>query len=415
MIEKGALDGEGSVEALAARLGIGARHLRRLFDTHLGATPSDVARLRRVLFAKQLLDETSLPMVEIALSAGFGSQRRFNACMQEVYGRPPSALRRRPAARPSRRADASDPGKTARVGAALELSLPYRPPFDWSALLAFFARRTIAGVERVSDGTYQRTLRTAGGPGSICVRDEPEKRRLRVAVRLSSSAGLLELRGRLRQLFDLDADGTAIDAVVARAPMLRDAVRARPGMRVPGACDGFETAVRGILGQQIQVEGATTLAGRIAEAFGEQLPAHLRLDASLGTLFPTPARLADAELEPLGVIRTRAEAIRGLARAVASDPGLVEPGEGLEPDLLRWQALPGIGPWTAQLVAMRVLREPDALPASDLGLRKAITPKGAAPRPAAEVEALLEVCRPYRAYAAMRLWSLERASATAVR
>ncbi len=167
LIEKGALDGAGSVEALAARLGIGARHLRRLFDTHLGATPSDVARLRRVLFAKQLLDETALPMVEIALSAGFGSQRRFNACMQEVYGRPPSALRRRPAARPSRRAGASssDPGDTARAGAALELSLPYRPPFDWSALLAFFARRTIAGVERVAEGTYQRTLRTRGRAG----------------------------------------------------------------------------------------------------------------------------------------------------------------------------------------------------------------------------------------------------------
>jgi 3-methyladenine DNA glycosylase/8-oxoguanine DNA glycosylase len=176
---------------------------------------------------------------------------------------------------------------------------------------------------------------------------------------------------------------------------------------VPGAFDGFETAVRVILGQQIQVEGAVTLARRIAERFGEALPTEFGLDASLGTLFPTAAQLVEAELETLGVIRARANAIRGLASAVKLDPGLLEPGAGLEADLVRWQQLPGIGPWTAQLVAMRVMREPDALPASDLGLRKAITPAGGSLRPASEVEALLEVCRPYRAYAAARLWSLD--------
>ncbi len=289
----------------------------------------------------------------------------------------------------------------------LELSLPYRAPYDWQTMLAFFARRAISGVERVAAGTYQRTLRTAAGPGTVAVRDAPGEQGLRVELRLASDAGLGELRTRLSRLFDLDADPSAIDAAVARAEVLRAHVRARPGLRVPGAFDGFETAVRVILGQQIQVEGAVTLARRIAERFGEALPAELGLDASLGTLFPSPSRLIEAELEALGVIRARANAIRGLASAVLLDPGLLEPGEGLESDLLRWQQLPGIGPWTAQLVAMRVLRAPDALPASDLGLRRAITAPGSLPRPASEVEALLEVCRPYRAYAAARLWSLD--------
>lgn len=290
---------------------------------------------------------------------------------------------------------------------ALELSLPYRAPYDWPTLLAFFARRAIAGVERVAADTYQRTLRTPAGGGTLAVRDAPGEQRLRVELRLRSEAGLDALRTRLSRLFDLEADPSAIDAAVGRAEILRAHVRARPGLRVPGAFDGFETAVRVILGQQIQVEGAVTLARRIAERWGEALPAELRLDASLGTLFPAPAQLVEAELEALGVIRARANAIRGLARAVLRDPGLLESGEGLEADLERWQQLPGIGPWTAQLVAMRVLREADALPASDLGLRRAITPPGSPPRPASEVEALLEVCRPYRAYAAARLWSLD--------
>lgn len=430
LIEGGALDGDGNVEDLAAKLGIGARHLRRLFDLHLGATPRDVAILRRVLFAKQLLDETALPILAIAESAGFGSLRRFNATMKAVYGRPPTALRaarpaqkaRRAAAASASRATRSDPGagwsRGRAPGAAsveaerspaqappLVLSLAYRAPFAWDALLAFLARRALPGVEQVENGTYRRTLRTAAGPAGIAVAHEPARERLRVEVRIASPGGLLELRERLRRLFDLDADPRAIDPVVARVAMLRADVRRRPGLRVPGACDGFETAVRAILGQQISVAGATTLAGRIAREFGEALPAPLAPTPGLERLFPTAERLAAAELERLGVIGARAVAIRGLAQAVVRDPGLVEPGAGLDAMLERWQALPGIGPWTAQLVAMRVLREPDALPASDLGLRQAITPEGEAPRQAAEVERLLEPGRPYRAYAAIRLWS----------
>jgi AraC family transcriptional regulator of adaptative response / DNA-3-methyladenine glycosylase II len=355
--------------------------------------------MRRTLFAKQLIDETSLSMTEIALSAGFSSQRRFNYCIREVYGRPPSALRR--SVRKAPRAQQAKPQQD-----SIELGLSYRPPLAWQELLDFFAPRATRGVECVEDGRYFRSIRCAGGVGSIAIGHEEARCRLRVSVCLASSEGLIEISTRLRQLFDLDADAASIDASLARDALLVENVAQRPGLRVPGAFDGFETAVRGILGQQISVQGATTLAGRIAERWGQRLPRKLALHDSLTHSFPTPRRLLRAELEGVGVIPTRAKTIRGLARAVLDDPSLLQPGEGLEADLSRWVALPGIGPWTANYVSMRVLREPDALPAADLGLRKAISTPGEKLRPAREVEAALEGCRPYRAYAAMRLWSM---------
>jgi AraC family transcriptional regulator of adaptative response / DNA-3-methyladenine glycosylase II len=421
LIEAGALDHGGSVDDLAARLGIGSRHLRRLFDQHLGATPRAVAKMRRTLFAKQLIDETRLPMTEIAISSGFSSQRRFNACIREVYGRPPSALRRR-----RKKVTSPSASRVARVGSgtgrevgfetreeksAIELSLPYRPPFAWGAMLDFFRDRAIPGVERVTDERYLRTIRTSRGTGSIAVRHDEQRRRLRVAVRMSTGEGLIDISARLRQLFDLDADADAIDAMLVKRTSLpglqglRANVGRWPGMRVPGAFDGFETAVRGILGQQVSVKGATTIAGRVATRWGSRLPRRLAQCESLVCVFPAPRRLAEAELEEVGIIRTRADTIRGLARAVVEDPTLLQPGEGLLEDIERWVELPGIGPWTAHYVAMRVLREPDALPAADLVLRKAISKPGEKPRAASEVERILENYRPYRAYAAIRLWS----------
>ena len=413
LIEAGALDKGGSVDDLAERLGIGSRHLRRLFDQHLGATPRAVAKMRRTLFAAQLIDETRLPMTEIAISSGFSSQRRFNACIREVYGRPPSALRRRrrrAGSPPAARADMT--GQEARQEkSAIELSLPYRPPFAWRALLDFLRDRAIPGVEIVTEEQYLRTIRTSEGTGSIAVRHDEQRRRLRVAVRMSTTEGLIDISARLRQLFDLDADADAIDSMLARRTSLpglqglRANVGRWPGMRVPGAFDGFETAVRGILGQQISVKGATTIAGRVAMRWGTRLPRRLAQHESLERVFPMARRLAEAELEEVGIIRTRANTIRGLARAVLEDPTLLQPGEGLRQDIERWVTLPGIGSWTAHYVAMRVLREPDALPAADLGLRKAISKPDEKPRPAREVETTLESYRPYRAYAAMRLWS----------
>jgi AraC family transcriptional regulator of adaptative response / DNA-3-methyladenine glycosylase II len=217
---------------------------------------------------------------------------------------------------------------------------------------------------------------------------------------------LIETSTRLRQLFDLDADAEAIDAALAQQSLLRPHVVRRPGLRVPGAYDGFETAVRAILGQQVSVKGATTVAGRIAARWGKRLPRRFRQHDALLFGFPDPKRLVRAELEEVGIIRSRANTIRGLARAVLEDPSLLQPGPGLDADLARWVALPGIGPWTAHYVSMRVLREPDALPAADLGLRKAISASGGELRPASDVEKALEACRPYRAYAAMRLWAM---------
>ncbi len=402
LIEAGGLDGDGSVEKLAAQLGMGERHLRRLFERHLGATPSAVAKLRRTLFAKQLIDETRLPMTEIALSAGFSSQRRFNACIREVYGRAPRELRRR---RREDRVVPSDPESVGQ-GGAIELTLPYRAPLDWSSLLGFFGPRAIPGVEHVEDDRYLRSIRCAAGVGSLAVSHDAGRARLRVEVRVPSTEGLIDVSTRLRQLFDLDADALAIDASLASDPLLRAHVARQPGFRVPGAYDGFETAVRGVLGQQISVKGATTLAGRVAERFGRRLPRRLALHPALTRAFPTPRRLLGADLESLGIVRARANTIRSLARAVLDEPGLLQPGSGLESDLERWVALPGIGPWTAHYVSMRVMREPDALPAADLGLRKAISTDPATPRSAREVEAALEGCRPYRAYAAMRLWAM---------
>jgi AraC family transcriptional regulator of adaptative response / DNA-3-methyladenine glycosylase II len=347
--------------------------------------------MRRVLFAKQLVDETDWSMTEIALSAGFGSQRRFNACMREVYGRAPSELRRQ--------------GRRGGDRGAVELSLVYRPPFDWASLLEFLRPRAIPGVESVEGGEYARTFRTVAGSGSVRVRHEAEHNRLRVAVVASGSDGLIEICARLRQLFDLDAEVAEVDACLSRVPLLQPSVRERPGMRVPGAFDAFETTVRAILGQQISVAGATTLAGRIASRWGDAVPPARTVEGTLRRLFPTPACLAEAPLEEVGIIGSRARTLRALARAVAKDARFLQPGPGLEADLARWRQLPGVGPWTAQIVSMRVLREPDALPADDLGLRKAVRAPGAHPCSARQVEAMLESCRPFRAYAAVRLWS----------
>jgi AraC family transcriptional regulator of adaptative response / DNA-3-methyladenine glycosylase II len=406
LIEAGALDQGGSVDALADRLGIGPRHLRRLFEQHLGASPRAVAKMRRVLFAKQLINETALPMTEVATSAGFSSQRRFNACIREVYGRPPGELRRGGGGRSGGKSRTS----VARANEVdgwrhIELALPYRPPFDWAGLLGFLRLRAVPGVESVSEEVYARTLRTvAGGLGWVSVQRDPEKSRICVGVRLSSIEGLIDLRESVRRLFDLDADSLAIDAVVGQSQMLGPHVARVPGVRVPGAFEGFETAVRAVLGQQISVKGATTFAARIAVRWGEKLPEGLGAPSGLTHVFPAATALIDATFEEIGLTRARSQTLRGLARAVLDDPTLLEPGAGLEQAAARWQALPGIGPWTAHYVAMRVLREPDGLPIGDLGLRKAIAKNTEKPRPAGDVEKVLEGCRPYRAYAAIRLW-----------
>jgi AraC family transcriptional regulator, regulatory protein of adaptative response / DNA-3-methyladenine glycosylase II len=392
LIEKGGLD-DADVEALAERLGVGERQLRRLFRRHLGASPIAVAQTRRVLLAKHLIHETRLPMGEVALAAGFGSIRRFNETFQRLFGRPPSTLRRATAAGPT--------GEVA-------ILLPYRPPYDWPAMLAFLRARAIPGVETVSRDGYARTIEIAGAHGTVAVRP-PERDSLAVTIRFPCVRALPAIIARVRRVFDLGADVAAIAAHLARDRMLAPLVARRPGLRVPGGWDGFELAVRAVLGQQITVVAAVKLAAKLVAAYGKPLSGATPVSDGLTHVFPGPERLAVADLSSLGVVRTRAAALVSLARAVVADPEIFGPRRSLEEAILKLRALPGVGEWTAQYIAMREMREPDAFPAADVGLmrglmRAMVDRKGRRPSPR-ELLARAERWRPWRAYAAQHLWA----------
>lgn len=397
LIAEGALD-KGSLDALAARLGVGARHLRRLFEKHLGASPLAVAHTRRALFAKQLIDSTDLPMSEIAPASGFSSIRRFNDSILRSYHCAPTELRRRR----RRLRDVPD--------SEIHLRLAYRQPFQWESLLSFLALRAIPGVERVDSGCYRRSIEIGSAEGAVSVQAVPGEDALLARIRLSSPSSLIEVAERLRRIFDLGADPAEIAAHLSHDPELASRARSNPGIRVPGAWDGFELGVRAILGQQISVAGATTLAGRIAEKYGRVLSA---APSSWGTprLFPRAEVLADADLTTLGLTRARARSIAALAAAVSRGELVLDASRGLEETVRGLRELPGIGPWTAQYVAMRALREPDAFPAGDLVLRKALG--NGSPLREAELEKRSSVWRPWRAYAALLLWTIKPPAAVA--
>jgi len=394
LIAEGALDGEAEgVDALAARLGLGERQLRRLFREHLGASPIAVAQTRRVLFAKQLLHETRLPMTEVALAAGFGSLRRFNHTFKGLFGRPPGALRR----------GARGAGATP---AGIALSLAYAPPYDWEAMLRFLALRAIPGVEEVADGRYRRSIALEGSQGWIEVARHKRRDALIAVIHGASVKALPGIVARIRRVFDLAADIGAIAAHLAQDARLKPLVAARPGLRVPGAWDGFELAVRAILGQQITVGAARGLAGKLVERHGRRL-AVAGAPASLTHAFPTPEALAGADIAALGMPRARAAALAGLPAAVAAEPGFFGASADLDAAIARLCALNGIGAWTAQYIAMRALREPDAFPAADIGLLRALADAdGKRPSPA-ELLRRAEAWRPWRAYAAIHLWASE--------
>jgi len=396
LIEAGALDGAG-VEALATRLGIGERQLRRLFRLHLGASPIAVAQTRRVLLAKHLIHETELPMTEVALAAGFGSLRRFNEIFQRLFRRPPGSLRRARAAEP------------AGIAGAVTVKLPYRPPYDWEALLDFLRLRAIPGVETVSEGRYARSIAIGDSRGVLVV--EPGKANcLKVAVRLPNLKNLPAVIARVRRVFDLAADPTAIAAHLGQDAVLAPLVAARPGLRVPGAWDGFELGVRALLGQQITVSAATALAGKLVQAFGERFADPAAATLGLTHLFPTASQLAAADLTSLGMPSARRAALSSLAAAAAADPLIFGPRRSLEDAIAKLRSLAGIGEWTAQYIAMRELREPDAFPAADVGLIRAMGAAcGLRPSPAALL-ARAESWRPWRAYAALHLWQSEAAA-----
>jgi AraC family transcriptional regulator, regulatory protein of adaptative response / DNA-3-methyladenine glycosylase II len=390
LIDQGVL-AETPLATLAARVHVGERQLRRLFVERLGAPPIGVHGTRRLLFAKQLLTETALPVTQVAMAAGFGSLRRFNDSFRAAYGMAPRELRRR------------DPPAT---GDALVLRLAYRPPYDFGAMLDFLRGRALPGVEQVDGRGYARAFGTAAAPGWLRVTAWPgggeTVHALQLELHGAAAGELLDIVGRVRRMFDLDADPQAIAAVLGGDPRLRPLLRRRPGLRIPSGWDGFETAVRAVLGQQVSVAAARTLAARIADRFGEPLPQALAAHG-FTRLFPAPQALVDTDLAGIGLTGARAATLRAISAALLDGRIDFRAESTLDEFVERWTALPGIGPWTAQYLAMRALGHPDAFPAEDLVLQKALPGDGSRLK-AAALRARAESWRPWRAYAVIQLW-----------
>ncbi len=391
LIAEGVME-QDSVEQLSDRLGVGSRHLRRLFVEHVGATPTAVVQAHRLLMAKRLISDTNLPMTDVAHAAGFRSVRRFNDVISQAYKRPPRELRR------NGPAERSDDG-------VIRLRLPYTPPYNWAAIRRFLATRAVPGIEAVSATHYRRTISVDGAVGTLSVSLDQTRHRLLADISLSRIRALAGVVARIRRLFDLDAHTAVIEQHLADDPILHDTVAAQPGLRVPGAWDSFELAVRAILGQQVSVAGARTLASRLVETFGD--PVRTPVD-TLTRLFPEPARLADADLTVIGIPRNRAKALSAVSAAVVADPDLLRPYGTLEEAEARLCAVPGIGPWTAQYISMRALAMPDALPTGDIGLLRAMATDGKRPTPP-QLQTMAERWRPWRAYACLHLWTKDSA------
>jgi AraC family transcriptional regulator of adaptative response / DNA-3-methyladenine glycosylase II len=344
-----------------------------------------VAQTRRLHFAKKLIDETSLPMGQIALASGFGCVRRFNAAIRKVYKRTPTQIRRLVRQ------------KGTQAGNHYLFRLNFRPPYHWDGVLSYLAARATPGVEAVENGCYCRTISVNGSDGYFEVSLDEHGDALVARIEFGDPQLLFFIVERIRAMFDLNADWATIVRALKGDPTLARAMEMDPGLRVPGSWNGFELATRAILGQQVTVKGATSLAGRLAAKFGKPFSG----PRGLTHLFPTPAVLADAKLAGVGLTGARAETIRALARAVATGKINFEGVVDTETFLERLCEIPGIGKWTAQYVAMRALREPDAFPSSDLGLLRALKLKNYR-----ELEARASAWRPWRAYAAMYLWRI---------
>jgi AraC family transcriptional regulator of adaptative response / DNA-3-methyladenine glycosylase II len=380
-----------SVEQLARRLGVSDRHVRRIFEAQFGVSPVQYLQTRRLLTAKQLLADTRLPVTQVALISGFASVRRFNAAFAQHYGLSPTQLRR----------DGASPAGEAGIA----VRLGYRPPYDVAAMMGFFDKRLIRSIEFVSTDPQTpglgRTLRVVSG-GQVhrgWLAGQFDEARSIVVLRVSDS--LRELLPlvirRLRAALDLDADPAPIAQVLgAHFPGC-------DGLRVPGTMDGYELAVRAVLGQQITVAAARTLAQRLVDRFGEPVETPF---PALTRLFPAAEVLAQAEgeaLGQLGIVRQRQAAIVGIARAVAEGRLQLHGGADLPATLATLKDLPGIGDWTAQYIAMRALRWPDAFPAGDVALHKALGVVGTK-HPAREAEAASQAWKPWRSYAVIRAW-----------
>jgi AraC family transcriptional regulator of adaptative response / DNA-3-methyladenine glycosylase II len=389
-LEDGTIGADVGLEELAAHFELSSRQIRRIVQNELGVAPIQLLLTRRLLLAKQLLTETTLPVTEVAFASGFASLRRFNDAFRRRYGLAPTRLRKR--------AGLED----ARSSELCSLRLDYRPPYDFAGLLAFLRNRALAGVEWVTDDAYTRTVRLGDRTGWLRVTQTKEKPQLRLEVTHSLLPVLPALLRRVRDLFDLAARPDVIAAQLRRDPILAPLVKANPGLRVPGAFSGFEMGLRAILGQQVTVKGATTIAGRLVATLGERIATPF---PALTLLSPTPARVARATVDDLathGIPSARCKSLVALARAQLSGALPLEDGVHPDPDaaIARLAELPGVGSWTAHYIAMRALRWPDAFPSGDVAVRNNLG--GVSTKAADEMS---QAWRPWRSYAVLHIWN----------
>ncbi len=387
LIDQGYLD-NSSVEDLADQLDIGPRQLSRLFNDHLGASPVEVAQTRRLHFAKKLIDETDMPLSDICFAAGFGSVRRFNAVFNAVYERSPGQLREKK--HRSRK----------RMLNEIEISLSYRPPYDWHSLLAFLARRAIPGVEKVTAQSYARTFLLDGVQGHAIALFSEKSNDIQLTVSCSEVRHLYQIIDRMRSVFDLRADSAQIDAYLAKDRMLKPMVKRFPGLRVPGCWSGFEVAVRAILGQQVTVKAASTLVARISERCGKSYDCDIE---GLAYTFPGPDVLLDADLSGMGIVGQRIEAIKSVANMLVNNELSIDCTVDTETFVEKICSVKGIGEWTAQYIAMRALNDPNAFPHSDLILRRAVV-NADETLSARKLLERAEPWQPWRAYSVILLW-----------
>ena len=379
-IEEHALS-SAKVGDLAASLGVSDRHLRRVTESELGVSPIELAQTQRLLLAKRLLGETRLSQTEIAFASGFGSVRRFNALFKSRYGLSPRALR-----------------GTANAPEGLHCQLEFRPPFAWHSLLDYLRRRAIPGVEMADATHYRRTVSIDYTQGWIAVSLGKKDNALNVEISQSLAPVIGAVIVRVKRLFDLGAVPAAVSDLLLPDPLLGKVVRRIPGLRVPGAFDGFELAVRAILGQQVSVKGATTLAGRWAQAFGTPIATPY---PELNRLTPSAQQMTSVtvnEICALGIVGARARCLLLLATAVLEKRVVLTFAPNVEGQIEALMRLPGIGPWTAQYIAMRALHWPDAFPSGDLMLMRAANANQR------QLQKLADGWRPWRAYATHYLW-----------
>jgi len=419
LVATGFADGAG-VSGLAHRLGVSPRTLDRRITAAVGASPLQLVRSRRVQTARTLIAESSMPLVDVAFAAGFGSLRQFNDAMRQELGVPPSAFRAGAVATLLDRSGEDggappDAGLSLDAGPAeppavsrgwLSLRLARREPFASLPLLSFLATRAVPGVESGTAMTYSRALRARGGVALVAL--TPATGHVLLRARLDSLSDLEDVVRRCRRLLDLDSDPEAVAAGLGADPLLGDLIGQVPGLRVPGSAEPFETAVRAVLGQQVSVVAARTLAGRLAARHGDRLTSPF---GEITHLFPTPQRLAEADLDGLGLTGRRVASIRALSQAVTGGGLDLDRGDPAEVEEVL-SGLPGFGPWTRAYIAMRARGDPDAIPISDLGLRRAMERLGQ-PADTRSIARRAEAWRPWRAYAALQLWTSLAASAAA--